>query len=85
MEDLLAALGSGELSDSALSARLAEHRGKEAEAAAWMPVGNGTPRLDSPTSGISVLGAGGMLTRIAQCCNPLRAIPSSASSPAPTA
>ena len=71
MEDLLAALGSGELSDSALSARLAEHRGKEAEAAAWMPVGNGTPRLDSPTSGISVLGAGGMLTRIAQCCNPL--------------
>ena len=71
MEDLLAVLGSGELSDSALSARLAEYHSKEAEAAAWMPTGNGVPRLDSPTSGIAVLGAGGMLTRIAQCCNPL--------------
>ena len=71
MEDLLAALGSGELSDSALSARLAEYHSKEAEAAAWMPPIKGPPRLDSPTSGISVLGVGGMLTRIATCCNPL--------------
>ena len=72
MEDLLAALGSGELSDSALSARLAENRSKEAEAAAWMPPIKGSLRLDSPTSGISVLGVGDLLTRIATCCNPIQ-------------
>ncbi len=76
MEDLLAALGSGELSDSALADRLAEHRGREAEAAAaaaaWMPPIKGPPRLDSPTSGISVLGVGDLLTRIATCCNPIQ-------------
>ncbi len=73
MEDLLAALGSGELSDSALAARLAEHRSKEAEAAAaWMPPLKGSSRLDSPTSGISVLGVGDLLTRIATCCNPIQ-------------
>ncbi len=72
MEDLLAALGSGELSDAALSDRLAEHRSKEAEAAAWMPPIKGSPRLDSPTSGISVLGVGDLLTRIATCCSPIQ-------------
>ena len=72
MEDLLAALGSGELSDAALSDRLAEHRSKEAEAAAWMPPLKGPQRLDSPTSGISVLGVGDLLTRIATCCNPIQ-------------
>ncbi|MCY4416205.1 MAG: bifunctional (p)ppGpp synthetase/guanosine-3',5'-bis(diphosphate) 3'-pyrophosphohydrolase [Chloroflexi bacterium] len=72
MEDLLAALGSGELSDAALGDRLAEHRGKEDEAAAWMPPIKGSLRLDSPTSGISVLGVGDLLTRIATCCSPIQ-------------
>ena len=75
MEDLLAALGSGELSDSALAARLAEHRAKEEENAAWMPPIKGSLRLDSPTSGISVLGVGDLLTRIAVCCNPIQGDP----------
>ena len=75
MEDLLAALGSGELSDSALADRLAEHRSKEAAAAAWVPPLKGAPRLDSPISGISVLGVGDLLTRIAACCNPIQGDP----------
>ena len=72
MDDLLAALGSGELSDTALAARLSEHRSKDAEVAAWMTSIKGPPRLDSPTSGISVLGVGDLLTRIAVCCNPIQ-------------
>lgn len=72
MDDLLAALGSGELSDSALAARLTEYRSKEAETAAWMPTIRGAVRLDSPASGISVLGVGDLLTRIAQCCSPIQ-------------
>ena len=71
MEDLLAALGSGELSDSALAARLDEYRSKEAETEEWQIPLKGPPRLDSPTSGITVLGVGDLLTRIAACCNPI--------------
>ena len=72
MDDLLAAVGSGELSDSALASRLAQRRSAEAAAAAWIPTLKGEARLDSPTSGISVLGVGDLLTRIAQCCNPIQ-------------
>ena len=72
MDDLLAAIGSGELSDSALASRLAQRRSAEAAAAAWIPTLKGEARLDSPTSGISVLGVGDLLTRIAQCCNPIQ-------------
>ena len=72
MDDLLAALGSGDLSDTALASRLAQHRRAEAEAAAWIPTFKGAAPLDSPTSGISVLGVGDLLTRIAPCCNPIQ-------------
>ena len=72
MEDLLAALGSGELSDSALADRLSEHRSKDTEAEEWQIPLKGSQRLDSPTSGITVLGVGDLLTRIAACCNPIQ-------------
>ena len=72
MEDLLADLGSGELSDSGLAARLAELRSKDAETEEWQIPLKGSPRLDSPTSGITVLGVGDLLTRIAVCCNPIQ-------------
>ena len=72
MDDLLAVLGSGDLSDTALASRLAQHRRAEAEAAAWIPTLKGAAPLDSPTSGISVLGVGDLLTRIAPCCNPIQ-------------
>ena len=72
MEDLLAALGSGELSDSALADRLSEHRSKDTETEEWQIPLKGSQRLDSPTSGITVLGVGDLLTRIAACCNPIQ-------------
>ncbi len=72
MEDLLAALGSGELSDSALADRLSEYRSKDTETEEWQIPLKGSQRLDSPTSGITVLGVGDLLTRIAACCNPIQ-------------
>ena len=75
MEDLLAALGSGELSDSALASRLTLFRNEEVEKAAWMPRFKGGVPLGSPSSGISVLGVGELLTRIATCCSPIQGDP----------
>ena len=75
MEDLLAALGSGELSDSALADRLAERHGKDADVEEWLPARKGSSRLDSPTSGVTVLGVGNLLTRIANCCSPIQGDP----------
>ena len=75
MEDLLAALGSGELSDSALFARLTQFRNDEIAEAPWMPKLRGSTSLSSPSSGISVLGVGDLLTSIARCCNPIQGDP----------
>ena len=75
MEDLLAALGSGELSDAALSNRLTQLRADEVAEAAWMPKTKGPVPLDSPSSGIMVLGVGDLLTRIADCCRPIQGDP----------
>ena len=72
MEDLLAALGSGELSDAALSNRLTQLRADEVDQAGWMPKTKGPVPLDSPSSGIMVLGVGDLLTRIADCCSPIQ-------------
>ena len=74
MDDLLAVLGSGDLSDAALASRLSQHHSVPATKSwTWTPppLKDGA-RLDSPTSGISVLGVGDLLTRIAQCCNPIQ-------------
>ena len=75
MEDLLAAIGSGELSDSALAARLTQHRREDTEEAEWMPRIRSNLPLSSPSSGISVLGVGDLLTSIARCCNPIQGDP----------
>ena len=75
MEDLLAAVGSGELSDSALDARLTQYRKEDVDESAWMPKLKGTLPLSSPSSGISVLGVGDLLTNIARCCNPIQGDP----------
>ena len=75
MEDLLAAVGSGELSDSALFARLTQFRNDEMTETAWMPKLRGSTSLSSPSSGISVLGVGDLLTSIARCCNPIHGDP----------
>jgi GTP pyrophosphokinase len=68
MDDLLANLGSGVMTESQLAHRLAQAR-QETEPPPELPRPN-LP-LSSPSSGISVLGVGDLLTRIAQCCNPI--------------
>ena len=68
MDELLANLGSGGLTESQLAYRLSqasqEHQPEQ-------PVIKPNLPLSSPSSGVSVLGVGDLLTRIAQCCNPI--------------
>jgi GTP pyrophosphokinase len=68
MEDFLANLGSGSITDGQVANRLSQAR-QEAE------VEDPRPKiklpLSSPSSGVSVLGVGDLLIRMAQCCNPI--------------
>jgi GTP pyrophosphokinase len=68
MDELLANLGSGGMSESHLAQRVAQAR-QAAEAQTETPKPN-LP-LSSPSSGISVLGVGDLLIRMARCCNPI--------------
>ena len=68
MDDLLANLGSGNIAESLLSYRLTQI-GQETEAPLTHP--NSKEPLTSPSSGITVLGVGDLLTRIGRCCNPI--------------
>ena len=68
MDELLANLGSGGMSESQLAQRVAQAR-QAAEAQTETPKPN-LP-LSSPSSGISVLGVGDLLIRMARCCNPI--------------
>ena len=68
MDDLLANLGSGGVTESQLAHRLARSR--------QMPEPPLTRRrtdlpLSSPSSGITVLGVGDLLTRMGRCCSPI--------------
>jgi GTP pyrophosphokinase len=68
MDDFLAALGSGNITESQVAHRLAQAR-QEAEPSIEQAKPN-VP-LSSPSSGISVLGVGDLLIRVARCCNPI--------------
>ena len=68
MDDLLANLGSGNIAESLLSHRLAQI-GHETEPPLTQRR-NDVP-LSSPSSGITVLGVGDLLTRMGRCCNPI--------------
>ena len=68
MDDFLASLGSGGITENQVAHRLAAAR-QEPEPSPVPPRRN-LP-LSSPSSGVSVLGVGDLLTRIAQCCNPI--------------
>ena len=68
MDDLLANLGSGGVTESQLGHRLAQSR--------QIPEPPFTRRrtdlpLSSPSSGITVLGVGDLLTRMGRCCSPI--------------
>ena len=68
IEDLLANLGSGGVTENQLAQRLAHARQEPehplAQKRTDLP-------LSSPTSGITVLGVGDLLTRMGRCCNPI--------------
>ena len=67
MEDFLLSLGSGGLSEGQLAHRLSLAARQEPD----LPqIKNNLP-LSSPSSGISVLGVGDLLIRMAGCCNPI--------------
>ncbi len=68
MDELLANLGSGGITENQLAHRLAMAR-QEPEP----PPEQSKPHLppSSPTSGVSVLGVGDLLIRIARCCTPI--------------
>ena len=68
MDEFLANLGSGIITESQVAYRLAQAR-QEAEPVVEQPRPN-LP-LSSPSSGISVLGVGDLLIRIGRCCNPI--------------
>ncbi len=68
MDELLANLGSGFLTESQVAHRLAQAR-QEAEPAE--PQTKPNLPLSSPSSGITVLGVGDLLIRMGRCCNPI--------------
>ena len=68
MDELLANLGSGVITESQVAHRLAQAR-QEADPVIEQPRPN-LP-LSSPSSGISVLGVGDLLIRMGRCCNPI--------------
>lgn len=68
IEDLLANLGSGGVTESQLAQRLAQARQEPEHPLARKRT---DLPLSSPTSGITVLGVGDLLTRMGRCCNPI--------------
>ena len=67
MEDFLLNLGSGGLSEGQLAHRLSLAVKQEPD----LPQIKSNLPLSSPSSGISVLGVGDLLIRMARCCNPI--------------
>ncbi len=73
LDDLLAAIGAGDISSQAIATRLieAEQQRQAAEAQDATPEEViSTPRPKAALE-MSVLGAGGLLTSLAQCCHPV--------------
>ena len=68
MDDLLASLGSGGATESQLARRLAQARQVPEPPLARQRT---DLPLSSPSSGITVLGVGDLLTRMGRCCGPI--------------
>jgi|YNPBryBLVA2012_1023415.scaffolds.fasta_scaffold05000_5 RelA/SpoT family (p)ppGpp synthetase len=68
-EDFLAAVGFGDLNSQQITARVTEMQRREAQAQATLPPP--APLPPPPSHQVQVLGTGGLLTRLALCCNPL--------------
>ncbi|MGC9523349.1 MAG: RelA/SpoT family protein, partial [Anaerolineae bacterium] len=71
LDEFLAALGMGDLSSDAVVSRLEQVvREREIEEETWEE-GAVPPAPEIETTGIHIRGTGGVLTHLAQCCNPL--------------
>ena len=64
MDEFLASLGSGGITEGQVAHRLSQSRQEPEPPKPQLP-------LSSPSSGVTVLGVGDLLTRIARCCNPI--------------
>jgi GTP pyrophosphokinase len=64
MDEFLASLGSGGITEAQVAYRLSQSHQEPEPPKPQLP-------LSSPSSGITVLGVGDLLTRIARCCNPI--------------
>ncbi len=72
LEEFLAALGMGDLSSDAVVNRLEQRvRELEDEEDVWPEEETIPPAPEIETTGINIRGTGGLLTHLAQCCNPL--------------
>ena len=69
MEDFLVALGSGVITEAQVAYRLAQSR-QEQEREDPFP-NKSRLAFSSPNTGVSVMGVGDLLTRMAECCNPI--------------
>ncbi len=70
IEDFHAAVGFGDINSQQIASKIAEIRQQEEEQ--QQEAQELAPRPPTPTiEGIQVRGTGGLLTRLAQCCNPL--------------
>jgi RelA/SpoT family (p)ppGpp synthetase len=70
-DEFLAALGMGDISSEAVVNRLEQHiREREDEREEWEEYAV-PPAPEIETTGINIRGTGGVLTHLAQCCNPL--------------
>ena len=68
MDDFLANLGSGGITQGQVAYRLSLARQEQERED---PFPNKKMTLSSPSSGVSVMGVGDLLTRMAKCCNPI--------------
>ena len=67
-EEFLASLGSGSISESQVVSKLTALQTHPAPGEGPQPT---EVPINSPTTGVNVMGVGNLLTRMAQCCNPL--------------
>lgn len=78
VEDFLAHIGAGDIGPHSIAVKELEARraeetvhGIEAEVAAFQPKGRPDAETDGSNGGVQVRGVGGLLTRMAGCCNPV--------------
>ncbi len=69
-EDLMAAIGSGEITAGQISFRLLEAEHKAAERRNWKPMFNALTR-PVQAEGMRIDETGGLLVTLARCCNPM--------------